>query len=140
MEVASDPGVEEDETVYGVRLPNHERSSPLLLTVLLLLTAEHQQEGGWVERTRVQTSGSGRHPEVFFWSPRPSASQGVLSRDPYRVLVDVLVDLPVRFQNNVPEVPSIYLETPIGLSPSPFQAFSWKYQRVSKGLCWKGFA
>ncbi len=25
-----------------------------------------QEEGEWVEKTRVQTSGSGRHPEVFF--------------------------------------------------------------------------
>ena len=57
------------------------------------------------EKTRVQTSGSGRHPEVFF-APLLNASQGLLSRDPYRVLVDVLVDLPVRFQNNVPEVPT----------------------------------
>ena len=57
--------------------PNQERSSPPLLTVLLLLTAERQEEGEWVEKTRVQTSGSGRHPEVFFWHPlraeRPSS-------------------------------------------------------------------
>ena len=46
--------------------PNPERSSPPLLTVLPLLTGEHQEEGEWVEKTRVQTSGSGRHPEFFF--------------------------------------------------------------------------
>ena len=27
-------------------------------------------EVGWVEKTRVQISGSGRHPEVFFCGPR----------------------------------------------------------------------
>ena len=32
----------------------------------LLLPGEHQEEGEWVENTRVQTSGSGRPPEVFF--------------------------------------------------------------------------
>ena len=46
--------------------PNQERSSLPPLTVLPLLTGEHQEEGEWVEKTRVQTSGSGRHPEVFF--------------------------------------------------------------------------
>ena len=46
--------------------PNQERSSLPVLTVLPLLTGEHQEEGEWVEKTRVQTSGSGRHPEVFF--------------------------------------------------------------------------
>ena len=34
--------------------------------VFLLLTGEHQEEGKWVENTRVQTSGSGRPPGVFF--------------------------------------------------------------------------
>ena len=48
--------------------PNHERSSPPLLTVLLLLTAEHQQEGGWVEKTRGRDLW-GENPGVFFWSP-----------------------------------------------------------------------
>ena len=46
--------------------PNQERSSLPVLTVLPLLTGKHQQESEWVEKTRVQTSGSGRHPEVFF--------------------------------------------------------------------------
>ena len=46
--------------------PNQERSSLPVLTVLPLLTGEHQEEGEWVEKTRVQTSGSGRHPGVFF--------------------------------------------------------------------------
>ena len=32
----------------------------------LLLPGEHQEEGEWVENTRVQTSGNGRPPEVFF--------------------------------------------------------------------------
>ena len=35
----------------------------------LLLPGEHQEEGVWVENTRVQTSGSGRPPEVFFFCP-----------------------------------------------------------------------
>ena len=48
--------------------PNQERSSLPPLTVLPLLTGEHQEEGEWVEKTRVQTSGSGRHPGVFFLS------------------------------------------------------------------------
>ena len=48
--------------------PNHERSSPPLLTVLPLLTAEHQQEGGWVEKTRGRDLW-GENPGVFFWSP-----------------------------------------------------------------------
>ena len=52
--------------------PNQERSSLPPLTVLPLLTGEHQEEGEWVEKTRVQTSGSGRHPGVFFWGPRRS--------------------------------------------------------------------
>ena len=46
--------------------PNTERSPLPALMVFLLLTGEHQEEGEWVEKTRVQTSGSGRHPEVFF--------------------------------------------------------------------------
>ena len=46
--------------------PNTERSPLPALTVFLLLTGEHQEEGEWVEKTRVQTSGSGRPPEVFF--------------------------------------------------------------------------
>ena len=46
--------------------PNQERSSLPVLTVLPLLTGKHQEEGEWVEKTRVQTSGSGRHPGVFF--------------------------------------------------------------------------
>ena len=54
---------------YGGRLPNLERSSPPLLTVLLLLTAEPQQEGGWVEKTRVQTSEGGNASGVFFVVP-----------------------------------------------------------------------
>ena len=55
---------------------------------------------------------------------------------PDAVLVDVLVDLLTRFQNNVPEVPSTSLGTPIGLSPSPFQAFPVKSQRVPNRLRW----
>ena len=49
--------------------PNRERSSPPLLTVLLLLTGENQQEGGWVEKTRVQTSQGGNASGVFFVVP-----------------------------------------------------------------------
>ena len=49
--------------------PNRERSSPPLLTVLLLLTGENQQEGGWVEKTRVQTSEGGNASGVFFVVP-----------------------------------------------------------------------
>ena len=79
---------------YGGRLPNLERSSPPLLTVLLLLTGEHQEEGEWVEKTRVQTSGSGRHPEVFFWSPRPSACAGVFSPAPMDPSSSQCSDLP----------------------------------------------
>ena len=48
--------------------PNHERSSPPLLTVLLLLTGENQQEGGRVEKTRVQTSEGGNASGVFLLS------------------------------------------------------------------------
>ena len=51
---------------YACGQPNQERSSLPVLTVLPLLTGKHQEEGEWVEKTRVQTSGSGRHPEVFF--------------------------------------------------------------------------
>ena len=43
-----------------------ERSPLAALTVFLLLAGEHLEEGEWVEKTRVQTSGSGRPPEVFF--------------------------------------------------------------------------
>ena len=46
--------------------PNTERSPLPALTVFLLLAGEHLEEGEWVEKTRVQTSGSGRPPEVFF--------------------------------------------------------------------------
>ena len=46
--------------------PNLDRHAVPVLTVLPLLTGEHLEEGEWVEKTRVQTSGSGRHPEVFF--------------------------------------------------------------------------
>ena len=49
--------------------PNRERSSPPLLTVFLLLTGENQQEGGWVEKTRVQTSEGGNASGVFFVVP-----------------------------------------------------------------------
>ena len=49
--------------------PNPDRSSPPLLTVLPLLTGEHQEEGGWVEKTRVQTSEGGNASEVFFVVP-----------------------------------------------------------------------
>ena len=49
--------------------PNRERSSQPLLTVLLLLTGENQQEGGWVEKTRVQTSEGGNASGVFFVVP-----------------------------------------------------------------------
>jgi len=52
--------------------PNQERSSLPVLTVLPLLAGKHLVEGGWVEKTRVQTSGSGRHPEVFFCGPKKS--------------------------------------------------------------------
>ena len=44
--------------------PNHERSSPPLLTVLLLLTGEHLEEVGGVKNERDGTS------EV--WAPRGS--------------------------------------------------------------------
>ena len=50
--------------------PTQERSSLPVLTVLPLLAGKHLVEGGWVEKTRVQTSGSGRHPEVFFCGPK----------------------------------------------------------------------
>ena len=46
--------------------PNQERSSLPVLTVLPLLAGKLLVEGGWVEKTRVQTSGSGRPPGVFF--------------------------------------------------------------------------
>ena len=49
--------------------PNRERFSPPLLTVPLLLTGENQQEGGWVEKTRVQTSEGGNASGVFFVVP-----------------------------------------------------------------------
>ena len=54
---------------YCFRGPNREGSSPPLLTVLLLLTGENQQEGGWVEKTRVQTSEGGNASGVFFVVP-----------------------------------------------------------------------
>ena len=44
--------------------PNHERSSPPLLTVLLLLTGEHLEEVGGVKNERDGTSG--------VWAPRGS--------------------------------------------------------------------
>ena len=56
--------------------PNRERSSPPLLTVLLLLTGENQQEGGWVEKTRVQTSEGGNASGVFFVPGSPVRSVG----------------------------------------------------------------
>ena len=46
------------------------------------------------------------------------------------MLVDVLVDLHTRFQNNVPEVPSSSLGTPIGLPPSPFSERPERFQDV----------
>ena len=49
--------------------PNPERSPLPLLTVLLLHTGENQQEGGWVEKTRVQTSEGGNASGVFFVVP-----------------------------------------------------------------------
>ena len=51
---------------YCLRATEPDRHAVPVLTVLPLLTGEHQEEGEWVEKTRVQTSGSGRHPEVFF--------------------------------------------------------------------------
>ena len=51
---------------YCLRATEPDRHAVPVLTVLTLLTGEHLEEGEWVEKTRVQTSGSGRHPEVFF--------------------------------------------------------------------------
>ena len=58
--------------------PNQERSSLPVLTVLPLLTGKHQEEGGWVEKTRVRTSEGGNASGVFFcpwvgeiWVPFP---------------------------------------------------------------------
>ena len=51
---------------YCLRATEPDRHAVPVLTFLPLLTPEHQEEGEWVEKTRVQTSGSGRHPEVFF--------------------------------------------------------------------------
>ena len=49
-----------------LRATEPDRYAVPVLTVLPLLTGEHLEEGEWVEKTRVQTSGSGRPPEVFF--------------------------------------------------------------------------
>ena len=48
---------------------NQERSSPPLLTTLLLLTGEHQEEGEWVEKTRERDLW-GENPGVFFYRLR----------------------------------------------------------------------
>ena len=50
---------------YCLRATEPDRHAVPVLTVLPLLTGEHQEEGERVEKTRVQTSGSGRHPEDF---------------------------------------------------------------------------
>ena len=63
--------------------PNHERSSPPLLTVLLLLTGEHQREGGWVEKTRGRDLW-GENPGVFFcalWNLPDCARREMLQTD-----------------------------------------------------------
>ena len=51
--------------------PNHERSSPPLLTVLLLLTGEHLQEGDGASEREDGTS-EGMHPSGVFFYLRPS--------------------------------------------------------------------
>ena len=51
---------------YCLRATEPDRHALPKLSDLLLLPGEHQEEGEWVENTRVQTSGSGRPPEVFF--------------------------------------------------------------------------
>ena len=43
---------------YGVQQPNPDRLSPPLLTVLLLLTGDHQEEGGGAKNERDETSGA----------------------------------------------------------------------------------
>ena len=59
--------------------PNHERSPLPLLTVLLLLTGEDQDEGEWVEKTRVQDLWEWETPRGLFlslvrgiWRPFPA--------------------------------------------------------------------
>ena len=47
--------------------PNHERSSPPLLTVLLLLTGEHQEEGDGEKNERAGPLEWVGTPGVFFW-------------------------------------------------------------------------
>ena len=53
--------------------PNLERSSPPLLTVLLLLTGENQEEG---DGARTRTDPGVGHPEVFFGVPDPMECVG----------------------------------------------------------------
>ena len=61
-------------------LPNQERSSPPLLTVLLLLTAEHLEEVGGEKNERTGPLGWVGTPGVFFWhaaeTKPPAASAG----------------------------------------------------------------
>ena len=45
--------------------PNHERSSPPLPTVLLLLTGEHLEEGGGVKNERTGSLGCGHLRGLF---------------------------------------------------------------------------
>ena len=78
-------------------------------------------------------------PRGLFLVAASSASQGVLSRDPYRVLVDVLVDLPVRFQETTSQrFPQHLPGDELVFTLSVFKHFPGS-TRVSKGLCWTGF-
>ena len=59
--------------------PKHDRSSPPLLTVLLLLTGEDHDEGEWFEKTRVQDLWEWETPRGLFlslgkgiWGPFPA--------------------------------------------------------------------
>ena len=116
--------------LYGVQLPNHERS-PALLTVLLLLTANTSRK---VDGSRRRGSDLWEWETQRSFGRRVLVLRRVLSRDPYHV-VDVLVDLPVRFQNNVPEVPSIYLGRQLDFHPLRSKHFPGSTRRY--GLCWK---
>ena len=87
VEVTSDPGVEDDDSVMGAGgLPNLERSSPPLLTVLLLLTGEHQEEAEVVKNEETEPLGCGHLRGLFLESQT--------------VLRSVWVDMWVEIQND----------------------------------------
>ena len=65
---------------YCLRATEPDRHAVPVLTVLPLLTGEHLEEGEWVEKTRVQTSGSGRHPGGSFFALVEREGLGIQSQ------------------------------------------------------------